>query len=426
MAAITIKFGVQADVNELESELANETGRGLSGLGDTNTDAASLAQSHASLLNMVYLRRACAEVLAGRDDGRGPRKITVSFEGRNVWLNLDRPLPQEPAWNPPTQDGLRRFKLTSWTSKMGTPSFSLPAGAPALGGSCPGAAGGQSPVPVNPRKAQLRVVSNILGTEVEPAKAICQHCYAEGGQYSTGQVQYAQLMRFAWAQAAVADGTFVAVMDWAVKNANYYLGGKGKMKTDDVDDDGKPIYIPVRGERDGEKYFRIHDSGDFFSLQYLAAWVEVAHRNPDVTFWAPSRIWALPEWLRAVNQINTAPNLVIRPSAYAINERDLVTRPRDTRFAPNPLKRLGPGWAAGTTVYGDKITPKDLDGSVIEPNIAFDWDCKAYQTDNDKVTCRDAMSPDGQRGCRACWKHGRSGARDEQGSRGIVVNYTLH
>jgi hypothetical protein len=261
-----------------------------------------------------------------------------------------------------------------------------------------------SVVPASAQKVQLQVVQALTGRPIEIAKAICQHCYAEGGQYSTGQVQYAQLMRFAWTQQAVDDGTFAQVMDWAVKNANFYLDGKGRVKTDDLDENGQPIYVPVRGERDGHKYFRVHDSGDFFSLPYLAAWREVAEANPDVIFWAPSRIWAVSEsWRNAVDVINGRPrnNLIIRPSNYSINEPG--------------MRDLGPGWAAGTTVYGDRHKPQDMSGDVIEPNPMFDWDCKAYQTDNDKVTCRDAVAPDGERGCRACWKHPE-----------MVVDYTLH
>lgn len=815
MAAITFKFGVQSQITPLESRLANDDGalNGLGSAGVEKIEADIIAQTHTALWNMTYLRDACAKILQGR-------RITVESSGRNVWLVLDKPLPQAPEWNPPTQDGLRRFKLLSWTSKMGAPSFSLPAGAPSIGGSCPGAIGGQTLVPLSSRKKQMDVVKEVTGYAVEPAKAICQHCvtgdtkilvknrglvpieamvgqgdfevwsgkawrtthaistgikptwkvttnwgfttrvsedhefidakgekvevqaleegdalawapgespfpeaastnyrplvqehpnqlpdrcptewsdqvgvflgmivadgsisvddrgyryvslgkgadqreelaqvsswvrawtssseeiveipaeqqaavlrgvpaspatqaylrlhwktkslsnfvqfmgvdkadpgkqrvppsvwvashegargflrgyfgadgsvtvtpagkievsaaavsrdllqdvqlllhafgikstlcayeksnewraregyralyklginaiddvrrfdervgffakvkqdrltkylkanedrrgarrtpvvksvqptgieepvydlvdvgpeltfsgngmlhfdcYAEGGQYSTGQVQYAQLMRFAWVKMALEDGTFVPVMDWAVKNANYYLGGKGKIKTDELDENGDPIYVPVRGERDGQKYFRLHDSGDFFSVAYIEAWRRVAELNPDVIFWAPSRLWALgPKMIAEVNRINTPlRNLVIRPSAYQINERNLVTASHGARFPRNPLKRLGTGWAAGTTVYGDNVVPKDMNGDVIEPNEAFDWDCKAYQTDNDKVTCRDARAPDGQIGCRACWKHATSGVRDADGSRGVVVNYTLH
>lgn len=511
MAAITFKFGVQSQVTPLESRLANEDGA-VAGLSDAETahlEEQVIAQTHASLWNMAYLRDACAKILKGR-------KITVEYDKGEVWLVLDKPLPQEPSWNPPTKEGLYRFRLLSWTSKMGTPSFSLPAGAPSLGGSCPGAVGGQTLVPLGIREKQKRDVEEITKIRVDPAKAICQHCvtgdtqitvgnfgnfptiaemvgkgefevwsglawrtthaiaqgrrsvvrvryrefggrelflrctpdhkiltegrgmvtagsltsddilfgssctkgclvpghlvidvtndgeddvfdlvnvgaerhflasgvvvsncYAEGGQYSTGQVQYAQLMRFAWADHAVRDGTFAQIMSWAVKHADYALTGSGKVKM--KDDNGEDISVPARGERDGRKYFRIHDSGDFFSTTYLAAWRQVADANPDVTFWAPSRIWALGrKVIQSVNEIN-APvrNLIIRPSAYSINERDLTTSPRGTRFVDNPLKNLGPGWAAGTTVYGDKVTPKDMSGDVIEPNIAFDWDCKA-------------------------------------------------
>jgi Gene product 88 len=33
-------------------------------------------------------------------------------------------------------------------------------------------------------------------------------------------------------------------------------------------------------------FVRIHDSGDFFSSEYLDAWIEIAERIPDVTFYA--------------------------------------------------------------------------------------------------------------------------------------------
>ena len=36
----------------------------------------------------------------------------------------------------------------------------------------------------------------------------------------------------------------------------------------------------------GGKHVRIHDSGDFFSDDYLAAWLEVARQVPDVVFYA--------------------------------------------------------------------------------------------------------------------------------------------
>jgi hypothetical protein len=37
------------------------------------------------------------------------------------------------------------------------------------------------------------------------------------------------------------------------------------------------------------KKVRIHEAGDFFSLAYLDAWIEVAHRNPDLQFYCYSK-----------------------------------------------------------------------------------------------------------------------------------------
>jgi hypothetical protein len=37
------------------------------------------------------------------------------------------------------------------------------------------------------------------------------------------------------------------------------------------------------------KLVRIHESGDFFSGSYLDAWIEVAHRNPDLKFYCYSK-----------------------------------------------------------------------------------------------------------------------------------------
>lgn len=385
MAAITIRLEQPA-----QQEIKAERVAGLSDI------APALDKSHAELTNMVYLRAAVLKALEGRS-------VHVQTSGRDVWLYLDKPLRAQdtPAWNPISLPEVKRGKLLSWTSKMGTPSFSLPAGAPSMGGSCVGANGGQTVVSPGVYNGQKKTVLKVLGLQdYEAENTVCQHCYAEGGQYATGNVQVYQLMRQAWATAAVQDGSFVETMSWAIRNANFYISGKGLSTAKDDDDKliidagtGLPLKSANRGERDLKRYFRIHDSGDFFSPDYIAAWKAVADANPDVTFWAPSRVWAVDRMRAAVNEINKNPkNLIIRPSSYTING----PAPRD----------IGPGWAGGSTVFAEdaKVGQKD-----------FDWDCRAYLTDTQKVTCRDAEAPDGERGCRACWK------RPD-----LRINYTLH
>lgn len=420
MAAITFKFGDQSQVTPIDSasalitreQLVRVALRRRQGLADYDerlpagmvSELANQAveQSHAGLEHMVWLRKVVEQELIGNE-------ISVVFDNNEVLLYLARPLPNAPAWNPPASKNVQKFSLLSWTSKMGTPSFSLPAGATAMGGSCPGANGGQTTTTkADAEKIAPLISKKIGGWPVRLAQAICQRCYAEGGQYATGLVQFAQLVRYAWVRTAVANGTFVPVMDWAVKNADYHLDGKGTVRVEEVQEDGTTRKVEIRPtpERDGEKYFRIHDSGDFYSATYLQAWQEVARLNPDVTFWAPSRVWMF-EPLN-VAMASSPSNLIVRPSAYHINEP--------------PPRELGKGWAAGSTSYKDTLKPAGkrpvgdkLPAGVSGPTKPYDWDCQAYNTESQNVTCREAEAPDGRVGCRACWKH-----RDDE------INYTLH
>ena len=57
------------------------------------------------------------------------------------------------------------------------------------------------------------------------------------------------------------------------------------------------------------KFFRIHDSGDFFSVEYIFAWMQVVHDHPDIKFWTYTRSWRVPELLPALEQLRRLPNL---------------------------------------------------------------------------------------------------------------------
>lgn len=311
------------------------SGSRLAGFGEarrfTGPPPDALARHHAELTQLGYVRETVFdrlseisyEVCAGDREGR---------DTRNVYLVLSEPIGTAPLWNPPGDGKASQFKLLSWTSKMGCPSFSLPAGAPQLGGSCPGAVAGQSTVPLEARRAGARRVLEVVREEVDLQRAICETCYAAGGRYATSLVQYAQALNFAWATQAVRDGSFVEIMAYAVDHADYLLGGGERQGN---------AYLR---EGTGERFFRIHDSGDFFDVRYLEAWRAVADELPDVTFWAPTRIWATGWGVDAVNRINDPerhpPNLIIRPSAYMVGS--------------DPPRYLGPGWAQGTVV-----APKD-------------------------------------------------------------------
>lgn len=408
MSAVTPHLEEQNDPTETEEERILTTqvrpyhGRGGANLpvaevfsGDHLT-AEVLSQTHSELMQMAWLRKAVTDALQGRSFHVQAGNRTGA-DKRHVYLILDGPIipgaatgQVVAAWNPAASPTASQYRLTSWTSKMGSPSFSLPAGPAESGGACPGAAAGQSIVPRNALVAAARRVQTVTGRPVRLPEAICQYCYAQGGQYSTGGVQFAQVLRYAWTRIALANGTFVPTMIYAVQNANYKLEG-GK-----AGDDAKTAlhYLP---ERHPGRYFRMHDSGDFISKGYLAAWKQVANALPDVTFWAPTRCWATSWGIDAVNQINNPPrNLIIRPSAFHINEP--------------PPQNLGPGWARGTTVYAPDNKPE------AQARGDYQWDCQAYAVPDTKATCRNSMGADGQTGCRACWRYGQDAA----------INYTIH
>jgi hypothetical protein len=429
----------------------------LAGLGEADaacpSPSAVIADSHAGLVTLAYVREAVYGLLDGRGfvvqagtrDGKDMRTvymILVDAQGQ------PEPVGPGPAWNPTTDASIKKFKLLSWTSKMNTPSWSLPAGALVLGGACPGALGGQSVVGDTALAGAAKLVNLGLDrpadAKVNVANAICQHCYATGGQYSTSNVQYAQILRYLWTRQAInqrvpdpvtgdpeGSSVFIETMVYAIQNANYRLDGGQRDEEDETttplagpgDKPTKPKE-PLPPEPSRRRFFRLHDSGDFFSPEYLRQWKQIANRLPDITFWAPSRSWATSWGLKGVDSvdtINTPPaNLVIRPSAYEVGDAGPV---------------LGEGWAAATTVLrvidnagmrpdweqhvASREARNDAPRAGTDPR--YDWDCRAYATDDKKATCRKAVAPPGAgdpktgKGCRACWLFPE-----------LRVNYSLH
>jgi hypothetical protein len=356
--------------------------------------------SHAELVRLAYTRKAAFAELAERSIS--VRAKSYRDGAGEIFLDLDAPITGA-MWNTAGAGNMRKFRMLSWTQKMGTPSFSLPAGAPQVGGTCPGAAGGQSIVPLTQLRTAQKLVESVTHKPVILADAICERCYATGGNYAYGSMVLAQAVREMWARAALKDGTFVDTMSWAVANADYMLQGgtvgSGKDK------------VAYDIERYPGRYFRIHDSGDFFSRSYLEAWKAVANnfkgRDNRITFWAPTRVWAADWGIKAVKDFNsdTNTNLIIRPSTYHINE--------------NVPDNLGPGFAQWSVCWSKKVKDrlltfpgrsKTAHAGTAVPSTAFGWDCQAYAVDDEAHSCRNARGPTNTSGgatkdlgCRACW-----------------------
>lgn len=118
--------------------------------------------------------------------------------------------------------------------------------------------------------------------------SVCEKCYAYKGNYGTPSVQKGLYRRLA------------ALLN---TEPDVWIGAMFRM-IDHYTDPNDP-------------YFRIHDSGDFQSVEHVLRWVSIARLLPWVKFWAPSKEYAFIR--QAMKQVNDWPeNLVIRLSAPMI------------------------------------------------------------------------------------------------------------
>lgn len=217
------------------------------------------------------------------------------------------------------------MNLLSNPSKMPGKSFSLPALK-----SCPWAV-------TAPRKKDGRA-------------AICAGCYARplnGSRYAMPNVKDTQQER----------------LDWVVRCMRSYRGQQefeGKMY-----EALKRLRVP---------YFRIHDSGDFFSVPYVESWTRICAALPHMKFWAPTKSWLTkrPDMQQALRDLNALPNVTIRPSAIYFGD--------------------GPARALGLSA-----------GSCSGAEGKADWDCPSYKQGG---KCGE---------CRVCWDEPRT-----------TVNYHVH
>jgi hypothetical protein len=355
----------------------------------------SLNKSHAELMRTATVRQAIIESLRGR---------TVKLQAGNskglnrkeLFFVLDGPIGREPLWNPPGDGGAM---------------------------------------------AAARSVTARTGQPVRVQQAVCQSCYATGGRYGTGALQAKQVLAMIWTLRTHETDVWFEAMRYAIEYADYLLCG-GEMNGNQYR--AETPRTRVQGLPDlaswgtSYRFFRVHDSGDlgFGSGTYLRAWKritewfspenhvarvaflrenhgvsaeEIKKNHGPIVFWAPSRIWATVNGVREVNEINGvgSRNFIIRPSAYHFNER-----------AP---ENLGPGWARGSVSYAlnqkpgcvsterNKKTGADdcvkFDSPRRPESDPYDWDCQTYSVVDESHSCRNALAPDGQIGCRACWVH---------------------
>ena len=222
----------------------------------------------------------------------------------------------------PTTDGI---KLFSAPSKMPGFSFGIPAlGAndPRLGGSlvtCPSAVTHAKRLGFT-ATTDDELVRELLAVETGTVDvsamldmpsvfdAICGGCYAKSGMYMVPDVIRALLERLVWTHTTLES---------------------------DPDSWIRYIVTALTHQTRIHRHFRIQDSGDFYSVKYARAWLQVLERmkiaNPQARFWAPVRGWYvarnLPDDAKLVRyqirdtlkDIASLGNTTVRPSQLLVN-----------------------------------------------------------------------------------------------------------
>jgi len=240
--------------------------------------------------------------------------------------------PLEGVYRTGTTFAINKASLFTNTSKMPGPSFAIAAGPPAFGGTCPASALGED-VARSQRSITERIHSKgdtsftfkqgrrlpVLGG-AEPAKGkltpgvavsydgdatfVCRSCYALDGNYRYPSKQVNDLMHTAWTRYELAQGgpaRLGTALAFAIQHVN------------------------LTRPEGFQPYFRIHDAGDFYSAEYLEAWVACASMMTHMRFWAPTRQWVFTKWLpllrSAEERVRAAGGwLVIRPSVLRIGD----------------------------------------------------------------------------------------------------------
>ncbi len=214
--------------------------------------------------------------------------------------------------------------LLTETSKMGSPSFSLPAYTAATGGTCPAASFADT---------RLTALAGIRGRDT----VICKTCYALTSGYAYANVMTDAAARKQWVNSwagrggpgAEVGGQLLALM--LASYSLYSTGGDRKYQEIGIKKEGRITYrsrnklVPmtatrlniknykktarsearenpedinglplIKKAREGKiaGFFRLHDSGDLFSPEYTNAWFHAAKMMPNVYIWIPTRVWA--------------------------------------------------------------------------------------------------------------------------------------
>ena len=157
-----------------------------------------------------------------------------------------------------------------------------------------------------------------------PSAGICaQYCYARNGTYLFPKVRAAHLANL---ERILADpirwrGEMIAEL----RHQRFRPNGVARQILGVEPDPERDPFV-ARWLEAGGAAVRIHDSGDFFSAEYLARWIEIASVISDVLFYAYTKEVSL---LRAAGPLPQNLRIVISTGGL----EDHLIRPDEDRHA---------------------------------------------------------------------------------------------
>lgn len=308
--------------------------------------------------------------------------------------------------------------MLSETTKMGCYSFNLPAGPTEQGGTCPASALGFLYLPPDVQKQKQKAMRGRHA--IDERKFTCSGCYALKNSYGNPSQVMGQSVKYEITRLWLARGEFVPNMVQFIRAAQVHsMRRRAKLPRD------KHWAVPH------PNYFRIHDAGDFYTPEYVRAWFDICSALPEVSFWAPTRMWAMVGMASTEFQKGLPFNLALRPSALHFREGPPPVSAAGSRAA-SVAGTVMPGLAAGS-------------GSGVNPPVGA-WDCPAMlhptlgggakvtrsKKGKEKLSegaCARAHGPNSPLrggfdpeddpalggGCRACWRN-----------RGLQIYYHEH
>ncbi|HYE93484.1 MAG TPA: hypothetical protein VEA38_20795, partial [Terriglobales bacterium] len=175
-----------------------------------------------------------------------------------------------------------------------------------------------------------------------PAKGLCAgFCYARQGWYVIPQVATAREANLRLVRRSL--DTFVELAVGDLRRELVKLENRREQWL--RQSSGARFPGRARREPPRELVVRVHDSGDFFSADYLRAWFTIAMSLPEITFYAYTKMF---HRLRTLFAWGTPDNFRIVQSVGGKDDDKIdVTRPHARVFTSHD-DRIRAGYADGT------------------------------------------------------------------------------